>query len=140
MSAAGCRREPTLHAYDKVPIAALGRFAPDYKLDSNGRVVELRLENKQLDDAAFENLSKLTALQTLSLYGSAVTDARLEELETIGQLQALGLGATAITDEGLSHLPHLPRLRWLWLSGNRNITWKGVRDLKKALPDLVVYR
>lgn len=140
ISAPSCGREITPHAYDKAALEALVQYKPEYKLDYNGRVIELKLENKQLDDAAFENLGKLTALQTLSLYGSSVTDAGLEKLQSVGQLEALGLGATPVTDKGLSHLAGLPRLRWLWLNGDSGITRKGVETLKESLPDLVVYR
>jgi len=118
---------------------AIKQYAPEYVLDNNGRVVELKLENKQLDDAVFEQLSALTALRALSLYGSSVPDAGLEKLQAVGQLQAVGLGATPITDKGLSHLAKLPQLRWLWLNGHTGVTPTGVADLKQALPDLTVF-
>ncbi|HQU41747.1 MAG TPA: hypothetical protein PK867_03000, partial [Pirellulales bacterium] len=73
-SATGCRREITIHPYDKAPLDSLQKYEPERKLDDNGRVIELKLENKQLDDEAFDQLGKLTALRTLSLYGSSFTD------------------------------------------------------------------
>src|SRR6185437_5991250 len=84
--ASGCKREVTLHSYDKAAMEAIKQYAPEYVLDNNGRVVELKLENKQLDDAVFEQLSALTALRALSLYGSSVPDAGLEKLQAVGQL------------------------------------------------------
>lgn len=136
---AGCKGEITLHSYDKAAIEALEKYAPERVLDNNGRVVELKLENKQLDEAAFEQLSKLTALRTLSLYGSSFSDASLESLEVVGQLQAIGLGATPVTDKGLSHLAKLPGLRFLWLNSRTAVTPKGIAELKKALPELTVF-
>jgi len=139
LAVTGCGARITIHAYDKAAMETLKEYAPEYKLDNNGRVVELKLENKQLDDTAFEQLGKLTALQGLSLYGSAFSDAGLEKLQAVGQLRALGLGATAVTDKGLAHLAALPQLRWLWLNGQQRVTQQGVEDLKQALPDLDVY-
>lgn len=140
MAVAGCSPEMTLHAYDKAPMQALEKYAPEYVLDNNGRVVRLKLERKQLDAAAFENLSNLTALRGLSLHGSTIPDTGLERLQNIGQLRSLGLGATALTDRGLSHLTKLPRLRWLWVSGARGFTREGVEHLKRAKPRLVVFQ
>lgn len=138
--ASGCRNQIVLHNYDKAPLDALNKFEPEYRLDDNGRVVEIKLEHKQLDVAAFDQLGNLRALQVLSLYGSSVTDADLIKLQSVGQLEALGLGATAVTDSGLAHLAELPKLHWLWLNGTHRVTAKGVADLKNALPQLIVYR
>lgn len=136
---AGCKREITLHSYDKAAIEALEKYAPERVLDNNGRVVELKLENKELDEAAFEQLRKLTAMRTLSLYGSTFSDASLEKLQDVGQLQAIGLGATPVTDKGLSYLAKLPGLHYMWLNGRTGVTPQGIADLKKALPELTVF-
>lgn len=136
----GCAREIRVHGYDKASLDALAPYNPVYTLDNNGRVIDLKLENKQLDDAAFDELAKLTALRALSLYGSSVTDHRLEKLISIGQLKQLGLGRTEITDDGLAHLAELPNLRHLWVSRGESVSDAAVAQLRAHNANLVVHR
>ncbi|HEX7377817.1 MAG TPA: hypothetical protein VF278_11925 [Pirellulales bacterium] len=64
----GCAREIRVHDYDKASLDALMPYKPVYTLDNNGRVIDLKLENKQLDDDAFDELAKLTALRAEPLW------------------------------------------------------------------------
>lgn len=138
---AGCGHgEIQPHPYDKGPLAALESLRPIYKLDKDGRVVELKLHNKQLDDGALKQVSRLTALRSLSLFGSTFSDASLSDLRELGRLRALGLGKTPVTDKGLLHLRKVRWLRWLWINGNRKVSDSAVAELKKALPELEVHR
>jgi hypothetical protein len=123
---------------DGPTVEALARYEPRYKLDNQGRVMELWLETQEVDDAALEPVSRLDELRGLSLYGSSVTDRGLAHLRGL-KLETLGLGATRVTDKGLDHVETLSRLRHIWLPQTRKITAERVEALKDALPGLGVH-
>jgi hypothetical protein len=123
-------------------LEALEPYDPAYKIDHEGRVVELKLEGKHVTAAALDELSKFKELRSLSLYAASVQDDDLAKLQNIKTLESLGLGFTAITDDGLVHLEKLNRLRWVWLqmSGRQPlITRAGAEKLKEAIPGLTIY-
>jgi hypothetical protein len=140
LAVAGCGQPPTLHPYDKHALEMLQSLQPNYQLDYDGRVVELRLDGKHVTDEALELIKELTALRTLSLYGSSISDAGLENLKELGYLQALGLGATKITDKGIAHLEQVPALRWLWVTEDPQISEAALEKLRQAHPDLTIYQ
>lgn len=138
--AGGCQRELGLDVYDKAPMEALQPLGPVYKLDADGRVSELTIENKQIDEAAFDQISKLTALRGLNLYGSSFPEPALAKLQELGRLQGMRLGKTPLTDAGLEYLAKVPKLRWLGLRENPGISDGAVKQLEKARPGLKVFR
>ncbi len=137
---AGCGKAPKLAAEDKPAIDALQSYHGAHKLDNQGRVIELTLEGKHVDDLALDHVKALTALRRLSLYGASVTDDGIAKLHSLPRLEALGLADTQVTDNALLHLKKSPALAHLWVSKNGKITNKGLEALKRDLPGLVVYR
>jgi hypothetical protein len=92
----------------------------------------------RVTDADLTHLSRLTQLQSLSLYLPEVRDAGMKNLKALVRLQTLNLyGAENITDAGLKNLKDLTQLRSLTLDDDyRNETIEaGLEDLKKALPN-----
>ncbi|MGH7139829.1 MAG: hypothetical protein ACREHD_29165 [Pirellulales bacterium] len=118
----------------------LQSFQPQYQLDYDGRVIELRLDGGHVTDEALVQVKELTALRTLSLYGSSISDAGLEHLKELGYLQALGLGATKITDQGIARLEQVPALRWLWVTEDPQLSKAALDKLKQTHPDLTIYQ
>jgi hypothetical protein len=102
------------------------------------RHLELR-RTDIITDVGPEHLRELTELRYLWLDGTKITDAGLEHLQELTQLRYLNLSGTQVTDVGLEHLRGLEQLRWLYLS-NTQVTHAGVNELKKALPNVYVYR
>jgi hypothetical protein len=118
---------------------SLGPFNPESKSGGDGRVVELKLEGKQVTDAALDEVRKLPELRSLSLYGSSVTDAGLARLAEATKLEALGLGQTKVTRQGLAHQERLPSLRRVWVTEGPKLTAKDIDDFKaKAVPGVTV--
>ena len=124
---------------DAAVLEALAPCAPTHKLDDQGRVVELHLENKAVTDEALDQVRALSELRTLSLYGSAVTDAGLAKLAEMHRLESLGLGKTCITQKGLKYVEKIRGLRWLWLTSSNALPASAVDKLKQARPGLTVY-
>jgi hypothetical protein len=82
-----------------------------------------------ITDAALKNLTGLTGLKELELYGTDVTDAGLERLKEFPQLASIHLGGTSVGDAGLGHLKELVLLSNLDLGGTR-VTDAGLEHLK----------
>jgi hypothetical protein len=135
----GCGRGPQLSAEDQAAVEALKPYSAVYKLDNNGRVIDLKLEGKRVPPQTLDDVRLLTELRQLSLYGAPLTDDCLAKIKGMPQLQGLGLGNTPITDQALAHLERIPNLRWLWLSKKGKVTAERVEQLKKAVPGLTVY-
>ncbi len=135
----GCGRGPQLSTEDQAAIEALKPYSAVYKLDSNGRVIDLKLEGKRVPLQTLDDVRQLTELRQLSLYGAPLTDDCLAKIKGLPRLQGLGLGDTPITDQALTHLERMPSLRWLWLSKKGKVTAERVEQLKKAVPGLTVY-
>jgi hypothetical protein len=123
---------------DEQVLAALEPYDPIYKLNSQGRVVKIKLEGKRIPAAVMDQVCQLTELQHLSMYAASITDDSLVRLHSLQSLQSLGLGATPISQVGIVHLEKLPSLRWVWLSKWLVVT-QEVDQLKRALPDLTVF-
>jgi hypothetical protein len=123
---------------DEHILAVLEPYDPIYKLNSQGRVVKLKLEGKRIPAAVMDQVGQLTELQHLSLYAASITDDSLVRLQGLQSLQSLGLGATPMSQRGIVHLEKLTSLRWIWLS-KWLVTTPEVEQLKMAVPDLTVY-
>jgi len=82
-----------------------------------------------LNDAALEQLGKLTKLEFLGPLASSVTDVGLAKLAGMTKLEYLVLRDTQVTDAGLEHVQKMTGLRGLWLE-NTSITDSGLRHLK----------
>jgi len=126
---------------DMPVIEAIKGYSPSYEMDSRGRVVELRLDGKHVDDAALSQLGKLSELRTLSLFGSSVTDDGLANVKDLRKLESIGLGKTAISRNGLRHLERLPSLRWVWVTVGPKLSKRDIDEFKaRAVPGAVVFR
>ncbi len=97
------------------------------------------LGETQVTDAGLAHLERLTQLLSLSLKGALVTDAGLVHLQRLTKLRWLCLNQTQVTDNGLAHLEGLTQLTELHLRRTQ-VTDAGIDELKKALPNLEIYR
>jgi hypothetical protein len=68
-------------------------------------------EPTHITDAGVKHLGRLTALESLSLYGNRITDRGLAHLAGLSRLRELDLSLLAISDAGLVHLRGLGELR-----------------------------
>jgi F-box and leucine-rich repeat protein 14 len=89
----------------------------------------------RLDDRKIGALGRLNALRRLYQEGpSQVTDSDLCYLVNF-PLELLDLGESPqITDRGLSELRLIRSLRWLDVTGCRQLTEAGIQELQAALP------
>lgn len=140
LGAAGCKGSTKVPS-DAEALAALEAYSPSAELDDAGRVLTLKLEGTQVDDAALDAVARMPELKSLSLYGSSVTDAGLAKLAAAANLEGLGLGKTAVTRRGLAHLERLPALRWVWVTDCPRLTGADIEAFKsRAVPGVTVYR
>jgi WD40 repeat protein/Leucine-rich repeat (LRR) protein len=102
------------------------------------QVTQLNLAGTGVDDAGLANLKGLTHLKDLTL-SERTTNAGLAHLAALTELERLHLDRTKITDAGLAHLRRLPNLRSVSVSETA-VTDEGVEALKKAVPDLLVFK
>src|SRR5262249_17476158 len=102
-------------------------------------VIGVRLQGPKVTDAKLKRLGDLMDLQSLELKECAITDAGLEYLQDSISLKRLCITAAPISDAGLARLTGLTRLQSLDISGTK-VTAEGVKQFKKALPNLKVVR
>lgn len=93
--------------------------------------------NSPLTDVAIEHIAHLASLKTLKIGGKHITDDGLARLTRLTALQNLSLFYVGpITDVGLAHLANLRRLRKLWVQGSDgSMTVLGLNQLN-VLSDL----
>ncbi len=93
----------------------------------------LKLDNASINDAALDNIAKLSALTRLQLTNTGITDNGIVKLQALEHLQSLNLMGTKVTAQGVLQLSKLKALRNLYLyhTGVNNNDWPG---LKKAFP------
>ena len=94
-------------------LGRIGAYHETHKADENGRVIDVKLEGRQVDDLALDQVKNLSELRVLSLFGSSVTDAGVAKLSGLKYLDSLGLGKTPVTDHGLVYLEKMPCLHYL---------------------------
>ena len=119
-----------------------GSTTSDKVLENVGRftrLVGLNLNGTSVSDASLAHLTELKDLYNLDLDETQVADAGLVHLEGLTELTYLNLRKTRITDAGLVHLKGLSKLSWLVLNGTQ-VTDSGVQELRRALPNLKIYR
>jgi hypothetical protein len=90
-------------------------------------------------DADLEQLTRLSQLHRLELWGSEVTDAGVVQVAQLKQLRTLDLCGAEITDAGIDHLRRLRHLRQLRLFNTR-VTAEGRKSLQESLPECNVQR
>jgi hypothetical protein len=73
------------------------------------------IEDAGMTPAGYEQLSRLTRLQRLGLFGDRVTDQSLTAIRDLVDLQTLSLERTSINGRGLTNLKRLHRLEKLFL-------------------------
>jgi hypothetical protein len=103
------------------------------------RLRELVLSGAPVTDTYIASLERLAQLECLTLQDTSVTDKGLAHLERLTSLKVLSLRNTPISDAGLVHLHSLCNLGSLFLEGS-NVSETGVRHLRRALPQVAVYR
>ncbi len=89
----------------------------------------LAFDRAHLSDVGLAQISRLTALKTLTLKNTGVTDAGLKHLEGLTRLKSLALEGTRVSDAGLSHLQRLTALTTLDLT-NTLVTDAGLKHLQ----------
>ena len=83
-----------------------------------GRVIAVRLSNRNLDGRVAAALGRLTALETLQLDGNDLTGTIPPELGRLSSLKRLSLGNNELTGEIPAELGNLHELEELHLYGN----------------------
>jgi Leucine-rich repeat (LRR) protein len=93
------------------------------------QLVWLKLDNAAVNDAAMDEISKLTTLTRLHLSNTNITDVGLVKLQALHELQSLNLVGTKITAQGLAKLNGLKKLKNLYLykTGVGNNDWSLVQ-------------
>jgi hypothetical protein len=67
-----------------------------------------------------------------------MTDAGLQQVGGLPRLPDLFLESPDVSDAGIAHLKHATALKSLCIADGR-VTPAGARDLRRALPGLVVF-
>ena len=98
----------------------------------------LILINTKITDAGLKDVAKLRKLEELRLDGTKITDEGLKEMAKLENLKGLSLNSTQVTDVGLKDVAKLQNLIAFGLFRTK-ITKAGVAELKKALPNILIY-
>jgi hypothetical protein len=114
--------------------------------------IGVTLNGDQAVDANLELVRQLKDLQILALWasntdpsgkvilgptpGAGITDNGLARLTVLTDLRYISLRDNEITDAGLKHFKSFPRLTELQIDDGRKrqVTEKGIQELRKALP------
>ena len=136
----GCSNEIIVHPYDSRVLDLLKHLEIVPVLSQSGRVIELNLDGKDIAYQDLRQISELTELKSLSLYGSTFDQAGLKNFANAGRLETLGVGETAITDQSLDLIATIPSLRWLWISECDKLTPEGVAKFRQVRPDVEVFQ
>ena len=98
----------------------------------------LILINTKITDAGLKDVAKLRKLEELRLDGTKITDEGLKDVAKLENLKGLSLNSTQVTDVGLKDVAKLQNLIAFSLFRTK-ITKAGVAELKKALPNILIY-
>jgi hypothetical protein len=107
--------------------------------DLSGDVTSVILDGPSINDAALAHLRGLAQLRWLSLTNTRISDAGLTHLRGLRELGSLELANTMVSDTGLAHLRGLTRL-WYMDLNNTQVSDAGAKELKKALPYIIIDR
>jgi hypothetical protein len=124
---------------DAQVLQSLKALLPKHRMNDDGRIVDLSLEGRKVDDAAMNEIHQLTALRGLSLHGASVTDAGIAKIREM-PLQRINLSGTLITDAGLDHIETLVDLRDIWLMDNQKLSKVRVDTLREKLRGVRIHR
>ncbi len=94
---------------------------------------DLELRRTQVSD--LEPIKEITSLQRLDLTGTQVSD--LEPIKGLSSLEVLDLDGTQVSD--LEPIKEIKSLKSLYLEGTQ-VSDEQVEELKKALPEVQIYR
>lgn len=107
-------------------------------LDGIEQLQSLTLAGNRIGAPGFAHLATMKRLQYLNLESTGCTDANVASLAALTDLRDLDLGYNVgVTDAGLKHVAALQKLAGLRLYETK-VSERGVADLKKALPGLVI--
>jgi hypothetical protein len=123
---------------DQPHLDAVLPFHPTYKLDNQGRVIQLELGGKNVTDKELDHVMHFSEIRHAGFWGASITDAGLEKLKDLKKIEALGLGNTLVTDKGLAIVAKMSSLSWVWYTESDKITPRGIAKLQKARPGLTL--
>ncbi len=106
--------------------------------DGGFEVQQIDLTNANITDQDLQNLTSLTELTSLKLYGTKITDEGLSQLVALTNLEELDLTNTNITDSGLKVLTQITTLRKLHHHATAT-TQKGLKEFHTALPECKLF-
>ena len=101
---------------------------------------QLSLQGDSITDEGLDAIWKeLTNLEVLDLDRTRVNGKGLAQLKGLKRLVRLSLRGAPVDDAALKHLQGMTGLRELFLDDTR-VTYTGVREIQKALPNLKISR
>ena len=98
----------------------------------------LALDETNITDESLQQLSQLSKLWSLDLDHTKIQGSHLGKLSFIDQLECLSLSRTSVGDKALAQLHFATKLEELWVE-NTNVTPRGIRRLKKWLPNCILH-
>jgi thiol-disulfide isomerase/thioredoxin len=105
--------------------------------------IDIQLDEQEAGDELLAkiapHLRQIEQITHLRLQNTRVTDAGLEKLKGMSNIVSVNLEGTSISDRGLDSLKTITSLKCVLLAGTR-VTDGGILALKRALPDVWVYR
>lgn len=130
--AAATRGEPLL-ALGLLPWT-LGRLGARIRLDDEGRIHHIEVEDYQVNVASLREFATYPGLRELEIRAHRLTPDELDAIGGIASLAELHLHDVGLGDDGISHLARLSRLETLCLLRSET-EGLGLARLK-ALPNL----
>ena len=109
-----------------------------FVLGALNQLERLMIRHSRITGEFLARLQNPARLVQVDIEGSEVDDAAMQQFSRMTNLESLLLDSTRITDAGIIHLHKLTKLKVLSLS-HTNITQNGVRELQKALPNTIIY-
>lgn len=129
-----------VHPDEQNAVAALQKVTSAIFTDpSTNKVNRIVFWKKGVNDDSLYYVAGLTEIKQLYMGKAQITDSGLGFLTGLTHLELLNLTGQPITDRGLVHLHGLKNLRTLFLA-KTNVSDTGVRELRRAIPGLVIHR
>jgi internalin A len=98
----------------------------------------LYLNHCDVTDEGMKTIATIESLTHLDLESTKVSDAGMTTIKGLPKLEELTISKTAVTDAGLRELKAMKSLKRVFVTKSK-ITKGGVDDLRKALPEILVY-